>query len=117
MSASILFLVALILALFGFLVGCAPAPYQPSDLHRKMIGLLQKFDRFDHDGDGFLTRDELDTGIRNEGTVRLTPAELDRVMSSYDTNHDLRISFEEAQFAASYGPAIFEEHTDPLKPR
>ena len=110
-----MFLVYLFLALFAFLVGCAPAPYQPSVRQRQMIGLVQKFDRFDHDGDGYLTRKELDDGLRAEGSLILSPAELDRVMKAYDTNHDGRISHAEAQIGASLGPIIFDQApVDPL---
>jgi hypothetical protein len=108
-STSFMFLVYLILALFGLLFGCAPAPTRPSDRQLQMIGLVQKFDRFDHNGDGYLTRKELEDGLRAEGSLSLTPAELNRVMAAYDINHDKRISRHEAQLGADRGPIIFEQ--------
>jgi len=112
-STSFLFLIYLIIALFGMLFGCAPVPEAPSARQRQMIGLVQKFDRFDHNGDGFLTRKELTDGLRAEGTLSLTPAELDRVMAAYDINHDRRISHREAQLGADRGPIIFEATAAP----
>ncbi|MCX6877198.1 MAG: EF-hand domain-containing protein [Verrucomicrobia bacterium] len=108
MSTSILFLIYLILALFGFLFGCAPAPEKPAARQRQMYGLVQKFDRFDQNGDGYLTRQEIAAGLKEAGTLRLSPAELDQVMTSYDTNGDRRISQREAQAGADHGPQIFE---------
>lgn len=102
-----MFLVYLILALFGFIVGCAPPPVQPAARQRQMIGLVQKFDRFDLDGDGYLTRKEIHDGVREAGTLILSAAELDQVMAAYDLNHDRRISRHEAQLGADRGPQIF----------
>ena len=108
-SSSILFLVYLILALFGFLLGCAPAPDHPAARQRQMYGLVEKFDRFDHDGDGYLTRQEIKAGIHESGTLHLSPAELNQMMTAYDINHDRRISRHEAQLAADRGPQILHE--------
>ena len=108
MSFNLLFLLSLILALFGFVIGCAPRPDPLAERHRQMIGLVQKFDRFDYNGDGYLTRQEIANGLREEGTLSLTPAELDRVMVAYDLNHDHRISRHEAQLGADRGPIIFD---------
>ena len=109
-SASILFLVYLLLALFGCVVSCAPAPDPLAARHRQMIGLVQKFDRFDANGDGYLTRQEIRDGLREAGTLTLTPAELDQVMAAYDLNHDQRISHHEAQLGADRGPKIFDKN-------
>jgi len=108
MTYSFLFLIYLILALFGFIAGCAPAPDPHVTRQRQMVGLVQKFDRFDTNGDGYLTRKELADGLREAGTLSLTPAELDQVMAAYDLNHDHRISRHEAQLGADRGPVIFE---------
>lgn len=64
---------------------------------RKMMGLLEKFDRFDYNGDGSLTRKEIDQGIREAGVVGIEPAELDAMMKHYDVNKDGRITRWEAE--------------------
>lgn len=89
------------------LPGCAPSPEAPTSRQLQMYGLIQKFDRYDENGDGCLTREELARGVRDAGTLELTPAELDRVMKAYDVNGDGRISQQEAQRGAERGPGIF----------
>ena len=73
-----------------------------------MFGLLEKFDRFDENGDGYLNRRELEEGVNSLGPDRLTKEQYDRVMTVYDTNQDHRISLKEAQTATANGPVIFE---------
>jgi len=95
------------LILLGCAAACTPVAEQPQARQRQMYGLVQKFDRFDENGDGYLTRGELATGIKESGTVHLTPAQLDQVMQGYDRNGDKRISQREAQQGADSGPEIF----------
>lgn len=85
-----------------------PARDARSDRY-KMFGLLEKFDRFDYNGDGYLTRKELEDGIREKAIVHLTPEEYTKVMKAYDTNRDSRISLHEAEIGAKRGPEIFRE--------
>lgn len=83
------------------LVACAPAigPVVPeTPVERKMIGLLQKFDRWDDNGDGQLDRKELAEGLAGSGH---SP---DGVMEFYDTNRNGLISLREAQAAYSRAP-------------
>lgn len=89
------------------LPACAPSPSAPTSRQLQMYGLIQKFDLYDENGDGYLTREELARGVRDGGTLKLTPAELDRVMKAYDVNGDGRISQQEAQRGAERGPEIF----------
>lgn len=56
-----------------------------------MIGLLEKFDRWDDNGDGELDRNELAIGLEGSGH------DPDRVIDFYDTNGNRRISLREAQ--------------------
>jgi hypothetical protein len=82
------------------ITACAPAigPVVPkTPVERKMIGLLQKFDRWDDDGNGQLDREELTEGLANSGYSA------DAVMEFYDTNRNGLISLKEAQVA--YGRA------------
>ena len=78
------------------IASCAPSPdpgpvVPVTEVERQMIGLLEKFDRWDDDGDGHLDQAELAVGL--EGT----PYRADRVIAFYDTNGDRRISLREAQ--------------------
>ena len=82
------------LGLSATCVSCAtgPGPVTPTTpVERQMIGLLQKFDRWDENGDGYLTKPELGK------TQQLTGQPPAKVIDFYDTNHDHRISLKEAQ--------------------
>lgn len=87
---------------------CSTRPDTDEARQLQMYGLVQKFDRFDANGDGFLSRRELRDGILVAGSLQLTDAELTQVMQAYDVNHDGRISQREAQLAAERGPGIFK---------
>ena len=84
--------------------GSPDSPQSLEDVERQMIALLEKFDRLDYNGDGFLTRKEILDGIRNEGVEELAPHELDRAFAFYDTNRDGRISLHEANAGFRRGP-------------
>jgi len=83
-----------------------PAPPNRSleTIERQMIGLLEKFDRFDYNGDGFLTRKEIRDGVREAQLNEFTPNDIDRAFAFYDTNHDNRISLHEANAGLQRGP-------------
>jgi hypothetical protein len=84
--------------------GCAAPPQVPraeppeSRVERQMIGLLEKFDRWDLNGDGRLTIDELDEASRISGM----PAS--EILSFYDANSDGAITLVEAQAAYARSP-------------
>lgn len=83
------------------LSACSPSigPVVPkTPVERKMIGLLQKFDRWDDDGNGQLDRQELAEGLAGSGH---SP---EAVMEFYDANRDGKISLKEAQNAYSRAP-------------
>ena len=83
------------------LSACSPSigPVVPkTPVERKMIGLLQKFDRWDDDGNGQLDRQELAEGLAGSGH---SP---NAVMEFYDTNRDDNISLKEAQNAYNRAP-------------
>lgn len=63
-----------------------------------MLGLLEKFDRWDDDGDGTLTEEEIDQGInRFKGTPMKVDYTGKEVVKFYDTNGDGSVSLKEAQ--------------------
>lgn len=79
--------------LFAF-ASCSsgPGPITPkTKVERQMVGLLQKFDRWDDNGDGYLTAPEL----KQASTISGQPTA--KIIAFYDTNHDVKISLQEAQ--------------------
>ncbi len=83
-------------ALFALLVlascNSGPGPIVPqTKVERQMIGLLEKFDRWDENGDGQLTAPEL------RPAEELSGYSPERILAFYDTNHSKGISLHEAQ--------------------
>lgn len=74
------------------LAACAP---QPGPVKRQMIGLLEKFDRWDYNGDGQLTLSELKEAEELSG---LPAAE---ILAFYDTGKNGNISLAEAEAGMS----------------
>jgi len=70
--------------------GFEPAVPQ-TEVERKMVGLLQKFDLWDENGDGELDKAELEMGLKGSGHKAAN------VIDFYDTNHNGTISLREAQ--------------------
>ncbi len=69
-----------------------PGPITPkTKVERQMVGLLQKFDRWDDNGDGCLNDQELKPAAKISGQPSA------KIMEFYDTNHDRKISLREAQ--------------------
>lgn len=87
----------LILAFASCARGLGPVvPKTP--VERQMIGLLQKFDRWDDDGNGELDAAELKQGIHSlKGKPQQVSYTAPQVINFYDTNHDGTISLAEAQ--------------------
>ncbi len=78
----------------ALLLACHPGigPVTPQNsTERKMIGLLEKFDRWDENGDGNLNKRELAPAQK---FTKLTPTE---IIAFYDTGKDGKISLPEAQ--------------------
>ncbi len=76
-----------------------PGPVVPeTKVEKQMIGLMEKFDRWDYDGDGYLDATEVQNGIDGlkgkPQQVSYTSAE---VLDFYDTNKDRKVSLREAQ--------------------
>jgi hypothetical protein len=63
-----------------------------------MLGLLEKFDRWDDNGDGELTAKEIDAGIaRFKGTSMKVNYTGKEVVTFYDTDRNGSVSLREAQ--------------------
>ena len=80
-----------VIALLG-IASCAPSP---GPIKRKMVGLLEKFDRWDYNGDGQLSKSEL------KDAEQIGGFSADEIIRFYDTGGDGRISFSEAQSGMS----------------
>jgi hypothetical protein len=80
---------------------CSPGlgPVVPkTKMERQMIGLLEKFDRWDYDGDGYLDHGELVQGIAGlQGKPQEVSYTAGEVIDFYDTNRDKKVSMMEAQ--------------------
>jgi hypothetical protein len=81
----------------ALLLSCAPDPHSAEAHDRKRFGLLAKFDRFDYNGNGKLTRAEIEQGIRESDVGGVNREELDAAMKFYDVNRDGSISRWEAE--------------------
>jgi hypothetical protein len=83
------------------LAACAsgPGPVTPENrTERQMLGLLEKFDRWDDDGNGELTVKEVDHGInRFKGTPMKVHYTGKQVVDFYDANRNGTVSLREAQ--------------------
>ncbi len=67
-------------------------PVEPqTPVERKMLGLLEKFDRWDDNGDGELDQHELDAGLAG------SEHKAANVIAFYDADGNRRISLREAQ--------------------
>ena len=76
-----------------------PGPVTPENrTERQMLGLLEKFDRWDDNGDGGLTEKEIDHGINR---FKDTPMKVNytgkQVVDFYDTDRSGSVSLKEAQ--------------------
>jgi Ca2+-binding EF-hand superfamily protein len=82
------------------LSACTPVdPHSEAAHGRKVMGLQEKFDRFDYNADGKITRNEAEIGIKESGVTGVSDEELDSMMKHYDVNNDGAISRWETQRA------------------
>ncbi|MFK7851991.1 MAG: hypothetical protein AB8D78_13530 [Akkermansiaceae bacterium] len=77
------------------LLGLCSCGVTPSPVERQMIGLTEKFDRWDENGDGELSASELSEAEQISGIST------ERILKFYDTGGDGKISLTEAQEAIS----------------
>jgi hypothetical protein len=82
----------LLIAMFCAACSQGLGPVVPhTEVERKMIGLLQKFDLWDDNGDGQLDKAELETGLKG------SEHKAANVIDFYDTSRNGTISLREAQ--------------------
>jgi len=83
------------------LAACTPTPNPHSEAAhgRKVMALQEKFDRFDYNADGKITRKEGQQGIRESGVTGVTNEDISAMMEYYDVNKDGAISRWESQRA------------------
>ena len=88
-----------------FLPACGSTGSQPSrdDARHMMTGFEQKFDLFDLDGDGYVSRSELTEGLRSTGNDQVSAEDIARIMTFYDSNRDGRISLTEVHEGSGAG--------------
>lgn len=74
------------------------SPIPDTRSERQMLGLIEKFDRWDHDGNGQLSAREIDAGIATiKDTSRAVTYDAADVVKHYDRNGDQTVSLREAQ--------------------
>ena len=78
----------MLLPVISVFMGCAPTP---EPIKRQMIGLIEKFDRWDYNGDGRLSETEL------KEAEKLSHFSGREIVEFYDTGADGTISLREAQ--------------------
>lgn len=89
-----------LILLLPVLCACVSTDPHSEEAHnRKVMGLQEKFDRFDYNGNGKLTRKEIELGLKESGVTGVTKEELDAMMKHYDVNGDGSISRWESQRA------------------
>ena len=67
-------------------------------MQRQMVGLVAKFDRWDYNGDGLLSKKEIANGIDSlKGKPQQVHYDSAEVLEFYDTNKDGMVSLAEAQ--------------------
>ena len=98
---------AILLPAILLLAACAQSPTSDATLERKMVGLLEKFDRFDYNGDGYLTKAEARQGIEEAGVEGVSEEEITKAWAFYDTDGDGRISLAEANAGRDRGPEAY----------
>ncbi|RYD85601.1 MAG: EF-hand domain-containing protein [Verrucomicrobiaceae bacterium] len=105
------------LALFS-IVACSPGPgdaVPETRTEKQMLGLMEKFDRWDHNGDGELSAKEIRAGIAGvQGTDKAVTYKAADVVKYYDKDGDKKVSLREAQ--AGYH-ATTQEDAPPLPQR
>lgn len=100
------------------LTACSPGPgdaIPETRTEKQMLGLMEKFDRWDHNGDGELGSKETREGITTaQGTSKGAKRKAAEVIKYYDKDGDGKVSLREAQ--AGYH-ATTQQDAPPLPQR
>lgn len=84
-----------------FITACSPGPgsaVPETRTEKQMLGIMEKFDRWDYNGDGQLTYREINVGVAGmKGTSRAVHYTAKDVVKYYDQNDDQTVSLQEAQ--------------------
>ncbi len=90
-----------VIATACLVVACSPGPgtaIPETRSEKQMLGLIQKFDRWDLNGDGELSGPEINAGIASiKGSSRAVTYKAADVVKYYDQNGDNTVSLREAQ--------------------
>lgn len=103
---------SLLLLLPCFITACsAPSSSDLPDsdserdvMARKLITLQQAYDRLDENGDGYLSRSEISTGLQSEEFKGVSKDSVALIFEFYDTNKDDLISLDEINAGVQTGP-------------
>jgi hypothetical protein len=80
---------------------CSPGPgsaIPETRSEKQMLGIMEKFDRWDYNGDGELSLREIKAGIAGiKGSSRAVTYKAADVVKYYDLNGDKKVSLREAQ--------------------
>lgn len=83
------------------ILACSPGPgtaIPENRSEKQMLGLIEKFDRWDFNGDGELSAREINSGISSiRGSSRAVTYTAPEVVDYYDRNGDKTVSLREAQ--------------------
>ncbi len=83
------------------LAACSPGPgtaIPDTRAEKQMLGLMEKFDRWDYNGDGELSVREINTGIAGiKGSSKAVTYKGADVVKYYDMDGDKSVSLREAQ--------------------
>ena len=83
------------------LAACASGPgsaIPENNSEKQMLGLMEKFDRWDYNGNGLLSSKEINDGLNTlKGTSRAVKFTAKEVVEFYDRNGDKAVSLREAQ--------------------
>lgn len=105
MKSSIFLLPALLLTACGTSSGpTGSSGSAQEEMAAKLVTFQQRFDRYDDNGDGFLSRQEVAAGLANDWGEELTPDTVPFIFAFYDTNRDNRISLAEINAGYEAGP-------------
>jgi hypothetical protein len=83
------------------IAACSPGPgtaIPETRSEKQMLGLMEKFDRWDYNGDGELSAKEISSGIAAiQGTSKAVTYKAADVVKYYDKDGDKTVSLREAQ--------------------